>query len=138
MALVRPFGILKEVTKAYRRTVEETLLDLSSDAFLLLDEWGRVRSLNAAAERLFGYTELEARGLAATSLCQGWESLPSSPSSQRIKARRKDGSEILIDVQVTRVDGADESAAVLLAKRVGDAVRADDLREANAARLARL
>jgi PAS domain S-box-containing protein len=128
-------GTVRTMTTGKRPTVEQTLLDLSSDAFVLLDERGMVRSLNAAAERLFGYTALEAKGRVVTTLCPGLEGSGSIPSPRRLTARRRDGSELLVDLQLARVGEDDGGAAVLVAKQVGDTDPTGNLREANAARL---
>lgn len=126
---------LRTMTTGKKPTVEQALLDLSSEAFVLLDERGRVRSLNASAERLFGYTAVELRGLAAAMLCPGVMGSASASSPRRMTATRKDGSEILVDVQLVRVGVADDDGAVLSVKPVDVGITAQSLREVNAAQL---
>jgi PAS domain S-box-containing protein len=123
------------VAEEYRPSVEQSLLDLASDAFLLLDAKGMVRSFNPAAERLFGYTALEAMGRAVGELCPGLDTSGSILSPRRVRARCKDRTGILVDVRVTRVGSGDGSITVLAARRVGAPDMAGNLREANAARL---
>ena len=99
-----------------------TLIEASPNGVIVIDDLGRVRLLNASAEKLFGYKRIELLGqsievLVPDRLVNAHEALRNAyiktPEARPmganldLSARRKDGSEIPIEVELSplRRDG---------------------------------
>ena len=103
--------------------LKAAVLRCSLDAILTIDGDGRVVAFNPAAEELFGYSREEAVGadmgelIVPESMRQGhrkgmahYLATGEAPVlNQRLEmpARRKDGSEITVELVITRIDGGD-------------------------------
>jgi len=119
-------GLLRQRT-AIRRT--ETLMrrvvQNSFDAIVTVDARGRVETLNAAAERMFGYDEAPARGLGLAELvrpCAG-------PDRERLLAqamegpteargRSRDGRTFAVEVVVSVIEDHDEIKLVAVIRDI--------------------
>jgi PAS domain S-box-containing protein len=67
--------LLRARAEAEERAAAATALAHVGDGVLLADDDGRVRILNPAAERIFGVTADEARGLPCSSLAPDWNAV---------------------------------------------------------------
>jgi PAS domain S-box-containing protein len=65
--------LLEARTAAEMRALAATALAHVAEAVVVVDEDGRIALLNLAAERLFGVTDREARGLPPTAIAPGWD-----------------------------------------------------------------
>ena len=99
--VVRSMKLLADETSAFTREVRETaaaqlqaILDHVKDAILTVDESGRVETLNATGERIFGYEEADVRGLGLDVL------IPSLARRTRITAALEELAESLENTQV--------------------------------------
>ena len=100
---------------------KSAVLRASLDAILTIDADGRVVAFNPAAEGLFGYSQAEAIGadmgelIVPESMRQGHRQgmvhflatgeAPVLNQRLEMPARRKDGSEITVELVITRIDG---------------------------------
>lgn len=100
------------------------LLDAFAEAVCLLDEDGRVRCMNAAAERLLGYGQDELLGHSLLSLLSSLETAQEGRAAasfaglamfrqESVRLRRKDGS-ILTVASILHPIGWDDAGSVLV------------------------
>ncbi|HEY8451126.1 MAG: response regulator [Micromonosporaceae bacterium] len=84
----------------------EHLLEHSPDATLVVDSSGRIELVNAAAERLFGYSRRELVGSTVDVLMPFYPAggpegaRPAGPSRMELTGRRRDGTEFPVDLGV--------------------------------------
>lgn len=97
-----------------------SIVATAMDAIVSVDEHESIVLFNAAAERMFGYTQAEAIGLPLKELiperlrarhAEGFSRFSSGPatsrrmgSGRRMTARRRDGSEFPIEASISRVE----------------------------------
>jgi signal transduction histidine kinase len=108
---------LMEAEERYRR-----LVDGAPDAVIAHDEQGKIRDGNAAAVRLYGYSQEELRRRRVEQLG------PSEPGRQL--HRRNGGDEFFADVSCTEVTLDGEKLRVLSVRDATDTVRAEKDRQA--------
>ena len=102
---------------AAREQETRTIIESAHDAFIALDAGSRIVDWNPAAERLFGWTAVEAVGRLASEtilseIGAGWglerhasagrSHLPALPVE--VSARHRDGHELQVEVSIARVD----------------------------------
>jgi len=99
--IVRSMRLLADETSAYTREVREAaaaqfqvIFDHVKDAILTVDDSGRIETLNATAERVFGYHEADIRGRKLDVL------IPSLARHPRITESLDELAETLEDTQV--------------------------------------
>jgi PAS domain S-box-containing protein len=93
------------------------LLDVLPDAIVVLDEADRIVYLNPAAERMSGHAATEWIGRASVALVRA----PAGTMGQSARSllRRADGSEMEVELTVTRRTGASGSAMTIAVIRDG-------------------
>jgi len=104
--------------------IRQAIIDLADDIVITIDESGRVTSFNAAAEREFGHTAVEASSMNVEALFPDLSS-PVSESVPRgrrsgIKALHRDGTTFAVELRQQRIPQADGAAFVLLVRKVSD------------------
>ena len=125
---------------------DRVILDTALDCIITMDEQGRVREFNPAAERVFGYSRSEALGrelaelIVPPALREGhrrglahYLATGEGPVLGRrieINAQRRDGSEILVELAITafKVKGASVFTAYL--RDITERVRTEKRRAA--------
>lgn len=106
----------------------ERLVDESPDALLALSTSGRVLSWNRGAEAIFGYAASEAIGKTLDDLIvpedhvlQAREQLKAvvsgAPALFESVRRRKDGTQIFVDVSMRRVDNPNSESFIAVSKK---------------------
>ena len=106
----------------------EAVVETAGDAVVTADEWGRVETFNAAAERMFGYTADEITGggvpvlLSAEACGEGARPdvrLDESIGSRReAEGRRKDGSVFPVELKVGEVNFAERRIFTLILRDI--------------------
>src|SRR5690606_27515410 len=98
------------------------LLEHSPDATLLVDPSGRIELVNAAAERLFGYPRGELVGRGVDTVLPDYPAggaepvRPGGPSRMELTGRRRDGTELPVDLGVGPVPDGDGGRILLTAR----------------------
>ena len=112
-----------------------SILDTAGEAFLTVDQRGRVQLFNAAAEGLFGLTPREAVGLPVGELIRSEDGEPltldrvNRSLSQRFEGRglRKGGESFVAQVALTGLEVHDQTMGILvvhdLTERIADEAR---------------
>ena len=119
----------------------ETLLDISIDAIIMIDDQQRIVRFNRGAEQIFGYSAREAIGqpldiLIPHSLVNAHqkhiETFASSGDQSRlmdrrqeITGRRKDGSEFPAEASIARVTTQGESTFLAILRDISERKRAE-------------
>src|SRR5438876_10507557 len=138
----RQEGDVEQILPEWAETLNRAILESALDCIITIDENGRVREFNPAAERVFGFNRAEAVGTELAELI-----IPSRMRAQHrrglahylktgegpllgkrieIEALRRDGSEILVELAITalEVDGAPIFTAYL--RDITERRRAED------------
>jgi PAS domain S-box-containing protein len=124
------------------------VLDGAFNGMITADEGGVIRSCNGAAERLFGYAagELTGRDIGALLPAPpGGEGAPerlarlagakqATASGEEVQGRRKDGTRLVVDLSVTRVDLEGDHFFSLIVRDVTAARSAEEALRASEAR----
>jgi two-component system, sensor histidine kinase and response regulator len=119
----------------------QQLLEAAPDAMVVIDNRGTITLVNAACERLFGYTRAELLGkpveiLLPVSLAgrhvglrNGYIARPTpramGEAGQELRARRKDGSEIPVEISLSPVESPEGLLVVSAVRDVSDRKRAE-------------
>lgn len=115
----------------------ETTARILKDAMVLCDLDGRLRSLNPAAERMFGVNEADMIGRDITSMFRtahmldgsatlavlGDANLWADPDNPPVWGRHSDGSSFMIECSTARLDRADGSSALILIRDLSETYR---------------
>ncbi|RNC70733.1 MAG: EAL domain-containing protein [Desulfuromonadales bacterium] len=126
------------VREAFRA---EMLLDHVADGIISFDGQGTIRSLNPAAERMFGYTEKETvgeeikcilGGSSAEGECFPLEIVPDDKGSRvricyRVDGIRRDGNRFPVELSVSRAWLDDEWTYIGIVRDVTETLAADRL-----------
>lgn len=114
----------------------EAVVETAGDAVVTADEWGRVETFNAAAERMFGYTADEINGesvgrlLSAEARDHGERPhvrLDESIGSRReVEGRRRDGSSFPVELNVGEVNFAERRIFTLILRDITERKREED------------
>jgi two-component system, NtrC family, sensor kinase len=113
------------------------IVDHAKDGILTVDQQGTIRSLNPAAERIFGYAAADAVGQSVANLMAG--SLPvflapeaaATGEYREVEARRGDGSTIAVEFAVSRLDLRERPLLAAIVRDVSERKRAElELRHA--------
>jgi PAS domain S-box-containing protein len=114
-------------------TLDEALFELAPDAILLVDAAGRIVRVNAHAELVFGYPRAEAIGMSVDELVpararpahaahrRGYRGEPRTRSmghDLELEARRKDGTEIPVEVALAPISSADGPLVLAIVRDV--------------------
>ncbi|KJV25366.1 hypothetical protein VI06_19235, partial [Aquitalea magnusonii] len=88
----------------------QTIVSTAIDGMITFDSEGRIESLNPAAERLFGWTEAEAKGFNIRKLIPSWRQqdqpasapsrLPVFTADQEARGQHKDGREFPVRLAI--------------------------------------
>ena len=123
-----------------RETRARALLNSSIDAIMMTDEHGAVIGCNPAAERLFGWSEVELMGKGVRELMgEPYRSLPkealgayfvrasenATGVSEIVTGRKRDGNDITIDMSLSAVRIGDRTAYMTVLRDIGDRVAAE-------------
>jgi PAS domain S-box-containing protein len=119
----------------------ETLLDITVDAIIMIDDKQRIVRFNQGAERIFGYSAQEAIGqpldilIPRSSVEAHQKHIQSFVSSgdrsrlmdgrQEIAGRRKDGSEFPAEASIARVTRQGRSAYLAILRDISERKRAE-------------
>lgn len=122
------------------------------DALLMVDGAGRILQANRAAETLFGYDAAELRALSVESLVpeqergrhgahrarfmQGGSKRLMGNERSRLRARRKDGSTVFVEIGLSPLEGERQALVVASVRDVTERVRAEEERASLEAELA--
>lgn len=117
----------------------EAVVETAGDGIITADEWGRVETFNATAERMFGYTAEEITGesvgrLLSAEACGQVERpdvsdvrLDESIGSRReAEGRRKDGSTFPVELNVGEVNFAERRIFTLILRDITERKREED------------
>jgi PAS domain S-box-containing protein len=123
-----------EVALADSARQTQAIVDNVADGLIMLDERGRIQSLNRAAEGMFGYTTAAVLGQAATELIPALM-LPESGAAGAAEAfqgrrteaqgRRHDGSSFPLEVAVTDGHRTGQALLIALVREVTDRKQAE-------------
>ncbi|MCA9221825.1 MAG: PAS domain S-box protein [Planctomycetales bacterium] len=108
-----------------------SILDTAADAIVTVDEQGRIRSFNPAAEAIFGYSATEAREMQFVELLAiapdsdvtrpaaalDWDALKQLASGERL-GRRRDGREVSLEVSVGEKQGPHDRSLIVMIRDV--------------------
>lgn len=114
----------------------EAVVETAGDGIITADEWGRVETFNAAAERMFGYAPGEISGKSVGTLLSadaGGEGasrdvrLDEAIGSRReAAARRKDGSSFPVELNVGEVNFAERRIFTLILRDITERKREEE------------
>lgn len=95
-----------------RRQAEERfrhVIEAAPNAMVLVDRHGRIALVNARVEAVFGYPRAELLGLSLESLVPGYhrEPDPGTGTGVEFAGRRKDGSEVPVEISSSPIDMPD-------------------------------
>ncbi len=77
------------------------IVDTAIEAIVIIDDQGRIHSLNPAAERIFGFDRAEAVGSnVSLFMAEAHHMFQETSASALVEGRRKDGSKFPIEVRV--------------------------------------
>lgn len=120
-----------------------SLLEAAPDAMVIVDERGRIVLVNAQAERLFGYGRGELLGKEVEILLPHADRLRHTAhrhtftkeprtrpmgAGQTLRARRKDGSELPVEVSLSPLATPEGLYVTAAVRDVGDRIHADEAR----------
>jgi PAS domain S-box-containing protein len=144
LLIVASMHMMREVFKAHR-LADETLRVVSAaanDAIIMMDNMGAVAVWNAAAQRIFGYSEQEAQGKKLSELIvperyrtdfeQGFSpsggadrgSVTSKP--MELAGLRKDGTEIITEYSLSRLSIDGKWYVIYIVRDITERKRAED------------
>ena len=100
----------------------QAIIDAAPDGIIITDELGNIEMFNPAAERLFGYEALKARGMAICRLLPGLECENGIPcpvrDMQQIPGSHRKGINIPMSVRVSRMELDDNNYFICLVSEV--------------------
>ena len=123
-----------------REARARALLNSTVDAIVTTDEHGRITGCNPAAERLFGWNEVDIVGQWARELCgEPYRSLSEQALaayfrrsldskfgvSEIVTGRRRDGHDIVLDMSLSAVRSTDGITFMAVLRDIGDRVAAE-------------
>lgn len=114
----------------------EAVVETAGDGIVTADEWGRVETFNAAAERMFGYAAEEINGegvpllLSAEACVEGTRPdvrLGEAIGSRReAEGRRKDGSSFPVELNVGEVNFGERRIFTLILRDITERKREEE------------
>jgi PAS domain S-box-containing protein len=107
----------------------QAVLDNAADAIITLTGDGVVRSLNPAAERIFGYTAADLEGQPMSLLLAGDDAAEASPAAwlgrHELPGKRRDGELFPMDVAVSAMSLADQELFIAVIRDITDRKRTE-------------
>ena len=123
----RNAGRRREAAQDDREALLQASLEIVADALVVIDEQGQIQSFSHAAERLFGWTAVEAVGRNFSTLLPPGEdaalsseapasAADASGSSRQVTGVRKDGGKFLMELRVGEVRTATNRFLTILVR----------------------
>lgn len=120
-----------ELATSLERTLCRALVEAITESLIIVDCHGIIRTINPAAERLFGYGRLEVIGQSVTLLIPAWQLRQAQRGAETSEARisgsridvqglRKDGTSFPMHLSLSELHGAPEQIFLGVAHELSD------------------